>query len=265
MFSKAATAVLRARGFRLYTRSGRRIVDLWQAGGRAILGHTPPAVLKELKNTAERGLFAPLPHPFEARFIKALSLLFPACTFRVYTDESILRRALIHAGVPADAPLPDPGLGAPEENAATPVSRWRPFIDCPPATLLVPVLPWPLSPSVLVIRNAGLPDALFPVSDTGSPALLAAATRSIYDLIAAKDRGAVESPLIIRALENVRWRRRGIYVQHAETLSESAYAKLSKRFLDANFLLPPDQTSPLILPTGLSDGESAKLAKVFEA
>ncbi|MDR2784383.1 MAG: hypothetical protein LBB83_00550, partial [Treponema sp.] len=64
-------AIRRARGFRLYTADGRRIVDLWQYGGRAVLGHTPPAVLREMKNTAERGLFVPFPGPQERRFLKA--------------------------------------------------------------------------------------------------------------------------------------------------------------------------------------------------
>ena len=54
-------AVLRARNFRLYTAGGRRLVDLWLNGGAAVLGHTPPALLRELKNTASRGLYAPFP------------------------------------------------------------------------------------------------------------------------------------------------------------------------------------------------------------
>ncbi|MDR1129249.1 MAG: hypothetical protein LBL20_08050, partial [Treponema sp.] len=76
-------AISRARDFRLYTPDGRRLVDLWQYGGRAILGHTPPSVLREMKNTAERGLFAPLPGPQERRFLKALSALLPGYLFRV--------------------------------------------------------------------------------------------------------------------------------------------------------------------------------------
>ena len=47
--------VLRDRGWRLYTQQGR-LIDLWQYGGRAILGHNPPGMLRAIKNNAERGL-----------------------------------------------------------------------------------------------------------------------------------------------------------------------------------------------------------------
>src|SRR5215469_12171327 len=82
----SAPTVLCSRGFRSYTHSkqksknkhehsSRRLIDLWQNGGSAVLGHTPPSLLKEIKNTASRGLYAPFPHFMEDRFRKALSLL----------------------------------------------------------------------------------------------------------------------------------------------------------------------------------------------
>ena len=71
-----APRVLRVRGWRLYTGNGR-LVDLWQYGGRAILGHNPPGLLRIVKNSAERGLYVPHPHFTEARFCKALSALLP--------------------------------------------------------------------------------------------------------------------------------------------------------------------------------------------
>ena len=101
--------VLRARDFHLYLEGGKRLTDLWRWGGRAVLGHKPPKVLVELKNAAERGLFTPLPHPMEKRFTKALSEFFPDSGFRLYMDESSLRRALAEAGL---------------EN----VPLWRPFL-----------------------------------------------------------------------------------------------------------------------------------------
>ena len=58
--------VLRARDFHLYLE-----------GGKAVLGHKPPRVLVELKNAAERGLFAPFPHPLEKRLYKALAAAKP--------------------------------------------------------------------------------------------------------------------------------------------------------------------------------------------
>ena len=130
--------VLRARDFHLYLEGGKRLVDLWLQGGRAVLGHKPPMVLRELKNAAERGLFTPFPHPTEGRFIKALGEFFPGRIFRLYLDSGSLRRALETAGLTES------------------VSLWRPFLEADykssdnsrgdNSPLLLPILPWPLGP-----------------------------------------------------------------------------------------------------------------------
>jgi hypothetical protein len=177
-------AVLRARGFRFYTQGGRRLVDLWQDGGAAVLGHTPAGILRELKNTAERGLFAPLPHPLEGRLHKALARLFPHRLFRLYAGEASFRRALCRAGYPADISpldmaLPDaypaptacpdpgayvagtptacPGMGTPDKA----LSLWRPFTDGPPVPGLAGTAP-----------DEGLPEGTPPQDEALSPELL---------------------------------------------------------------------------------------------
>jgi glutamate-1-semialdehyde aminotransferase len=75
--------VKRARAYRLYTES-KRFVDRDLDGGKAVLGHNAPNVLRELKNVADRSLFAPYPSYYTKRFEKALSLLFPGKSFVVY-------------------------------------------------------------------------------------------------------------------------------------------------------------------------------------
>jgi hypothetical protein len=247
-----------------------------------------------MKNAAERGLFAPLPHPAERRFFKALSLLFPGRIFRLYNGEDSLRRALLSAG-----------LSSGEREAEV----WRPFLKTPPAgPLLVPVLPWPLSPLVLAAET-GL-DPRLPSGDLIAPVLLAAAARAVYDLIgvccasrsnplkiadqaifyrtnsesspdnrdflrhqaqkihkcnrllAAAGRGGVRYPKVEKALaqKGCIWKQEGIYLRCRETVSVDAWAGIWKGFLDAGFLLPPDQDDPLILPGIMSPGEEAKLA-----
>ena len=42
--------VRRARDYHIYDESGRRYLDFYQDGGRAVLGHRPPNVAKTLKN-----------------------------------------------------------------------------------------------------------------------------------------------------------------------------------------------------------------------
>jgi hypothetical protein len=264
-------AIRRARDFRLYTAGGKRLLDLWLAGGLAVLGHTPPALLRELKNTAARGLFAPFPGPEDRRLVKALSLLFPGRVCRVYDGEAALCRALEQAGLfPADYP-PDPAFGPPPPPPA--LSLWRPFIsgaspldvpeDIPVLIPLLP-LPWPGAPQIAAILP-GQADR-FPPSQRLSPVILAAACRAVYDLIAAAGKRPIRDgafPKIDAALSRSNWRRRGVYLTRTDPPGGAAQAARFRRFLEAGFLLPPDPRLPLILPATLSPGEESHLAALL--
>ncbi|MDR2742694.1 MAG: hypothetical protein LBB98_11165 [Treponema sp.] len=284
--------IRRARGFRLYTEDGRRLTDLWQYGGQAVLGHTPSRILVELKNAASRGLFAPFPGCYEGRLVKALSRLFPGRVVRLYAGDSSLRRALAQAGYDGAAPFSDPAFPPSMSVSVPPLSEkpspllWRPFLEAGPgsdsgpdaaAQILVPVLPlpWTCAPRILVLDKTL--EAAFPASgqDLLSPVVLAAAARSVWDLIAALPEGAGRKfPRIRKALSKSPWRRRGIYLtlghQPAGLMSEAAgsadyaYASLFSRFLETGFLLPPSPRSPLILPGEMSPGEEAALAACLQ-
>ena len=255
--------VLRARDFRLYAQGGRRLVDLWQNGGAAILGHTPPSLLREIKNTAGRGLYAPFPHFLEGRLCKALSRIFPGRDFRLYA-------------------VPPPQLETlVADNTA---ALWRPFLD-PAAPLsvpenappvLIPVVPgiqgWrgglPLGLCILAVKNDGAIFSL-PPGDFLPPVLLAAAARGIYDLIAAAaERANPAYRRVDKALNNpqtsFRWQRRGVYITPEQTPSKEEWSAIFRRFLDNGFLLPPVPSHPVILPGILSPGEEAKLAALLE-
>ena len=244
--------VLRARDFHLYTDGGRRLTDLWLEGGKAILGHKPPKVLVELKNSAERGLFCSLPHPLERRFLKALGIFFPGSAFRLYADEGSRDRVLKDTGLPEKE-----------------ISVWRPLLE-PDSTYSVckPVLPWPLGPSVLVLAKNM--DASFPPGDLVPPVLLAPAERALHNLSAelkarSPNRFCPRYPKIekIVAAQNQKnglWRRRGIYLFAEPEMDMEKYKELFLRFLENDFLLPPSPLEPLILPGVMSDGEELKLA-----
>jgi hypothetical protein len=243
--------VLRARDFRLYTGKGR-LVDLWQNNGAAVLGHTPPSLLKELKNTASRGLYAPFPHFLEARYHKALSRIFPDRNFHLYA-----------------APPPELEKLAANGSAAF----WRPFADSasplgvpesPP--ILIPVVPgiqtWraglPLGLCVLAVKG----EAAISHGDYLPPVLLAAAARGVYDLISiAQARANPVYPRIAKALKKQNfWQRSGIYLTLRQKPSQTEWETMFRRFLENGFLLPPIPSQPLILPGILSPGEEAKLA-----
>jgi hypothetical protein len=263
--------VLRARDFHLYTEGGKRLVDLWLQGGRAVLGHKPPRVLLELKNSAERGLFTPLPHPLERRLTKALATLFPDRSFRFYNDPSSMYRAIEKAlsgeGTSFEAAsIPDPAFPADLADGKAAISLWRPFVNGEETPILIPVLPWPLGPAVLALDKSL--EASFPQVELIPPVLLAPAARALYDL-AAQIRNSCRQRYyrIEKALAGAKsgegsksgvWQRRGIYL--TTRVDKEKYARLFKSFLEAGFLLPPSAGEPLILPASMSKGEETQLA-----
>jgi len=249
--------VLRARGYRLYLSNGKRLVDLWLNGGAAVLGHTPANLLRELKNAASRGLYAPLPHFTENRLFNALSKLLPERCFRIYAAPPQELLSLFKNGT---------------------ACLWKPFIDSAnpfadnDSPLLIPVLPgiqtWRDGLPLGLCITAAKSDkdfSAFPQSDMFSPVQLAAATRGIYDLLAAKDRTKLAFPRINKALQQSRWEKQGIYLKLKEEIKTEKWQDLFNQFLESGFLLPPSPSFPLILPGELSDGEEVKLATVLQS
>ncbi|MDL2230156.1 hypothetical protein LJC14_07910 [Treponema sp. OttesenSCG-928-L16] len=268
--------ISRARGFRLYTADGNRLLDLWQYGGSAVLGHNPPEHLKTLKNSADRGLFTPFPSHYQDRLVKALSLILPGREFRVYAGEDALRRSLLTAGFEeaAGLPFPDPVYAAPESAPQAPpgsaLSLWRPFLeedlfrDIP---FLVPVipLPWMNGPGILAVSgNIGDRAPSLPPSDIVSPLVLALAARAVHNLIAARPGPSSRRfPKIRKALDQSVWKSRGIYLFRDRTDGSDGYDRIFRHFLDHGVLLPPSPRLPAILPGELSKGEEAKLADLL--
>jgi hypothetical protein len=199
----ALPLIRRARDFRLYTEDGKRLRDLWQYGGRAVLGHKPPGVLREMKNAAERGLFAPLPSGLGKRFHRALEKAFPGCAIRVYPDREGLEWALDGLSMDGLRPL-DPVFdgGSPKSAPGDRPRLWRPFMEGEPILPISPVppgfsipilpLPWTNAPWILInkSREGEQTDAFENLSpgELCSPLVLSAAIRALYDLIAAPPR-----------------------------------------------------------------------------
>ncbi|MDR0403371.1 MAG: hypothetical protein LBH35_07270 [Treponema sp.] len=250
--------IRRARGWRLYAENGSRIVDLWQYGGRALLGHNPPGLLRAFKNSAEKGLFAPFPHFAEDRLRKALAALLPGRRFRFFSGGDALGAALEAAG---------------KNRSCRAEALWRPFLDIPSGPLFIPVLPFPFpgAPAVLALdpETDSVLEGVLPAEPL-SPAALAAAARCVWDLAAVSPgRGRPRFPKLdaLNALDTLAagaWQRRGIYLSRPPGAA-SGYPALFRRFLDGGFLLPPSPSQPAILPGELSPGEEAKLAALLSA
>ncbi len=283
-FAASLPSVRRARGYRLYLENGRRMVDLWQLGGRAALGHSPSGFLLALKNTAARGLTG----PFQGRESRALmgALNRLVSTFhrgvscvRWYADEGRAESVLLQCGY-ADAPpffaearrYPDPGADREEGSLRT----WRPWSETddlvwncanrassglPPA--VIPILPCPLVSAPTVLVFLGTEPLGLPPSDIHSPMELSALACVCDEL---RSSLIVHSTLDFAFLDGALprgWTRRGRYLFANPPLGEAAYGALRSHFFAAGFLVPPSPADPFILPLELSTGERTSLLTAF--
>ncbi len=278
--------IRRARGYRLYGLDGRRYLDLYQDGGRAILGHRGGRAVTAMKSALSEGLQSCLPSVYEARLLKVLGRAFPAFrSFRLFSSEARALEAVSRVlGEPMDPsgvldPAICPGLTEPPR-----VARWRPFLPKEEAAwidgaqALLPVLPLAVgeAPTAVCFGAELSPDRF--VSDPLPGFLLAgvlAGFSSLLDLDGSGGGGTdgsdVAGPAIaaggglrpvLNALEGSRsWARRGRYVR--ALFGAASYSGVHLRFLQGGVLLSPLHAGPSILPAECSPGEGKLLAGLF--
>ncbi len=273
--------IRRARDYRLYGENGRRYLDLWQAGGRALLGHRSERVLTELKNQISKGLLADLPSIHERRLLKALALLMPGYReFRIYRSVAALQHAispLEGQSLELDA-LPDPAL---VETDGLPLALWRPFLceegsEGPLAgsggagleragarirgpAVAVPLLPFPAggAPAIAAFRDP--PGSWAHPGEVVSPALLAALTKTIFQLIRFRAQFAED---LWRRFDAPFWSRKGPYL--VARIGREKYERLFDRLLERGILISPSYPGPSIVPALFSDGDIKPLRAATE-
>lgn len=257
----------RARGYRLYDRRGRRYLDLWQAGGRALLGHRPHRVLAHVKGILSRGSNAGLPSIHEGRLIGCLRRLIPGLEPLLTSGDAEVRLILRHLGISEES-LYDPAVDTGPAEGHT-AGIWRPLIGPAPVPVswrvVVPVLP-------SVIGQAPAPIFLRASHDV-APAIeaLRSAVPQPAFLLAAALIGLEQLPQYRRVSWAEAawpdpggypgWERRGPYV--AARCHAAAYEMVFDRFLREGVLLSPSHLGPSILPAEVSDGEAALLMRLF--
>jgi hypothetical protein len=259
---KRVPLVRRAREYHLYSISGRRYLDLWQNGGRSLLGHRPGRLTTVLKNTISKGLIADLPSVYMERLYRLLQTMFPEYgDFRVagspaealelasrYLDRSIAASDVID-------PLIEPAAAG-----QALVSRWRPLLRFEThAQVLLPVLPFGMAeaPAVVCFRLSPGPD--FPPQRPASGVLLAGLLRSLHDLRSYAAPGWYRPDLLA---ECPGWRQEGIYL--VPDFEADRYQQVFQGFLDEGVLLSPEEPYISILPGGeISKGELGKMIGLF--
>ncbi|MBN1834904.1 MAG: hypothetical protein JW820_03575 [Spirochaetales bacterium] len=253
-------AFRRARGYRLYGHDGKRYLDLWQQGGRALLGHRPGRVTTVLKNVISTGLVADLPSVHARRLERALLGQFPGCrAFRVTASlGAALELASVYLGHPVGPgdirdPLRDPEDPAPE------LALWRPA--CPQSLsprVLLPRLPFTLAGAPVPVGFAEELPAGFPPSEVLSPVVLAGALRALHDLRRYRPPEWLGQAL---AAGTAGWERRGLYV--LPRFQAGDYPSVFEGFLAEEVVLNPCFPEASILPSEASPGELQKMIGLF--
>ncbi|MBQ3836223.1 MAG: hypothetical protein IJS51_02495 [Treponema sp.] len=257
--------ITRARGPFLYTQKNVRLTDLNQEGGRAILGWDSPACAV-FKNLLSKGLTGSFETAHLPRLQKALAeLLNGKRKIFLFTH----KRAAMEAALLLDA------------NSA---SVYKPFsgVDYSAVknVIVAPPLPWTnnfwiLATSALEADNAGsavngaagsfgqpndsgAAAALF--SEPFAPALVAAAARSVYDLIAALKVRQEKDFFIYDKILAKFFERRSCWLR--PKVPQEKYDDFVLACLDAGVAINPDYNADSIVPFGADKGVLKKMGEI---
>lgn len=253
--------IKRARGCFLYTEKGIRLTDLYQEGGRAILGWGARGTFTVLKDVLDRGITGSFYTDFSIKHIKyksrlsrSVSDLFASdrTTFVFSSKEAALKAALsVSAG------------------STSVFKPWNPFdvdwtqVDC---IVFSPALPWTDNIFVLAVKSALVcNDDLKTVkvsfedeAELPSP-LCAAVTRSVYDLIKALQEREEKHWFIYDKVLTKYWTRKGPYL--FPKVPEEKYSDFVLHCLDCELVISPDFNEVSIVPFGADYGVFRKLER----
>lgn len=260
-------AVTRARGYFLYTRKGVRLVDMYQEGGRAILGWggTPFTVFKNILN---RGLTGSFYTDYHERVAKATQdLLGWCCAVFVFGDKAAALKAALNFsknGTSFYKPWRKPyGETAAATGDAGDASSGACHSDC---VIIEPPLPWTQQIFLLAVRQevyevylaSGL-EMEIPGSVKIPAPLAAAAARAIYDLISEIPNRGEKGWFRYDKIVTRYWHREGPYL--FPKVCEGDYENFVCHCLDCGIVISPDYNTPSIIPYGVDEGVFANLKK----
>ena len=254
--------IKRARGYRLYDYNQRVYIDLYQNGGRAVLGHRAFRLTTVIKDVISKGTIFDLPSIYTKRLEQALSRRFPDFPY-VYlagSPEGALRIAALYLG----REISNRHICNPfnPTKRKCDILRSYPFLKDAQreerASVLMPVIPFVMSgsPAALCFRNT--PPEGFPLSELISPVVLAGALRALNDLKNYRQADWFKEDLL---KDKRGWLQRGIYI--TANFEEELYAGVFKNFLEKGVLLNPDYREPSILPAEASPGELKRMVDLF--
>ncbi|HOE07934.1 MAG TPA: hypothetical protein PLU33_03055 [Treponemataceae bacterium] len=235
--------IKRCRGPYLYTSKEVRLIDMYQEGGRALLGWREGKSMQVLKNTLERGLWGNYPGLGERRLEKALGALFTHCGAPEFTKFSFLftsSESSSYEGYPLLYPWNgfSPGEG----------------IEKSDVVYLVP--PFPI-PSLVIAASSSA--SFLPPSQPLSLFIMEALSRAVYDLI-----------------DSFSVRKNDLWAQYDDLLSpfftrkgsalypavlEKDYDAFVLHCLDCGLVINPSPAYPSFVPYGITTSALKMLSK----
>ena len=266
--------VKRARGIYLYTEKSVRLTDCFLDGGRGILGHGGGKAKTAFKDCFERGANGFYDSGLLPAFEKSVKKLLPAeyTEIRLYSEKT----AAMLGGTSVSLD------GASEK--ANPV-LWRPWLDFsgkfteqptgypkievvyntnevfPAVVKILPTFTYATDICVYAFSEKSYKNlAELPQNDVVPSPLLAAYTRSFYDLLNSfslfteKDFKANS-----KALEPF-FTRNQCYL--FPKISEEKYKDFVLKCLEAGIVISPDYNEPSIMPWRANPGDIKKISKI---
>jgi hypothetical protein len=262
--------IRRARDYRLYAEDGSRFLDLWQDGGRGVLGAKGTGLGTLLKAEVDKGRAKPLPSLAEARLEKEIRSRWPGYeAIRFYATPERAEAALARAlGLDKAGGLVfDPARRDETSGRDAPALLIRPFSEhlikddeAAHYRAAVLLLPCPAAFAPVPLLFSKPEDAAGLEGDLLSPLSLASAYRSLREYTAYSKRFA---EVLWRRADKRTGRlfeRRGPFLY--PRCAPEAYGELFKAALKRKVLLSPDHELPSILPGEFDDGELKGLMEI---
>lgn len=232
--------IKRARGPFLYTSKNVRLTDLYQEGGRAILGWGGDSAFTMLKNILNRGITGSFNTDGFYRLQKAVSELFNSKR-KIY----VYNRKEIALSVSPSCVHYVPWLN--NQNV-----KW----EDTDVIYFEPTLPWVGDYFIIAVRedlcNQDFEAKAEEKAVVVSPPLQAALTRSIYNLIAALQEREEKQWFIYDSVITKYWNRKGPYL--FPKVPEEKYNEFVLYCLDKGVVISPVYEIPSIVPFGADKG-----------
>ncbi|MGN0728840.1 hypothetical protein [Treponema sp.] len=236
--------IKRARGPFLYTESGKRLTDLYQENGRAVLGWGGASAFTVMKNVLDRGATGSFRTSFSGRLEKSVNELFPGEARRIFIFAK-----------------KSESLSAAVKISPRNTFFWKPWSDAEfdfssaDCIVFEPPFPWTSGIFILAAKK-NIPETVLLDSVSESIKLPspieAGVTRSVYNLISALKTRQEKDWFIYDLFLAKYWQRKGPYLY--PKIPREHYKAFLIHCLELGIVASPVYEQPSIVPFGADKG-----------